>query len=102
MKLANALPTLLTALGLLWANVSSAAQMARFVSVKGKVRIEGTSNIDSWQIECKTVEGFLEAHSDFPLRTGQKNTPGPVDAHGEFFLEARALKSVERDGKPFS
>ena len=89
-------------LGLSWTQVTSGATLTRLVAVKGKVRIEGSSNIDTWQVESKAVSGFLEVGPEFPLSSGQKTSPGPVEARGEVVVEVRSLKSVEKDGKPFS
>jgi YceI-like protein len=84
------------------ASPGSAAQMTHFVPVKGKVRIEGTSNIDSWQVESKSVTGFLEAGPDLAGNGAQTPALGPVEGRGEVSIEARSLKSIEKDGKPFS
>src|SRR5581483_472245 len=89
-------------LGWLSACPSSAAQMTRLVAVKGKIRIEGTSNIDSWQVESKSVSGFLQAGPELTANGAQKLAPGPVEARGEVLVETSSLKSVEKDGKPFS
>jgi hypothetical protein len=89
-------------LGWLPACPVSAGQMTRFVAVKGKIRIEGTSNIDTWQVESKSPAGYLEAGPELTSHGSQKALPGPLDAHAEISVETRSLKSVEKDGKPFS
>jgi polyisoprenoid-binding protein YceI len=88
--------------GIVLAQVAAAATLTRLVAVKGKVRIEGSSNIDTWQVESKAVSGFLEVGPEFPLNSGQKSSVGPMEGRGEVTVEVRSLKSVEKDGKPFS
>jgi hypothetical protein len=68
------------------------------VSLKGKVRIEGTSNLDDWRVESRSLEGFMRVTSGFPIHTATSPLPARVEA----WLEVRSLKSIEKDGKPFS
>jgi hypothetical protein len=75
------------------------SQLIRFTPVQGRLRIDGTSNLDDWQVETKTVQGTMEAGPGFPWET---DLAGPVNARVEAFIDARSLKSIERDGKPFS
>ena len=77
------------------------AQSVRFETVKGKVRIEGTSNLDDWQVETKSVGGWLEAAPNFPEDTPPATGNGKK-ARAEVFIEVRSLRSIEKDGKPFS
>jgi hypothetical protein len=74
----------------------------RLDCVKSRLRIEGTSNIDTWQVESKSVTGFFEPRNELPLRHDLQLHPGPVEARGNLALDVRTLKSVEKDGKPFS
>ena len=75
----------------------------RFAARSGsRVRIEGTSNIHDWQAESSLVGGFLEVGPGFPMEPGQILQPGPVQAQAEVFIQVRSLKSVEKDGKPYS
>jgi hypothetical protein len=67
-----------------------------------KMRIEGTSNIHDWQVESPFIGGMLEVGANFPLEPGQAATPGKVEVKGEIFIQVRSLKSVEKDGKPYS
>jgi hypothetical protein len=67
-----------------------------------KMRIEGTSNIHDWQVESPFIGGMLEVGAGFPLEPGQAATPGKVEVKGEVFIQVRSLKSVEKDGKPYS
>jgi hypothetical protein len=67
-----------------------------------KMRIEGTSNIHDWQVESSIIGGSFQAGSDFPVEPGQAVKPGKVEAHGDIFLTVRSLKSLEKDGKPYS
>ena len=80
-----------------------AADMVKFSARSGsKMRLEGTSNIHDWQVESTLIGGYLEAGQGFPTEPGQNCTPGKVEAKGEAFVTARSLKSVEKDGKPYS
>ena len=80
-----------------------AADTIRFDALPGsKMRIEGTSSIHDWQVESKLIGGFLEAGSGFPVEPGQSVQPGKVDAKVEAFVPVRSLKSLEKDGKPYS
>jgi hypothetical protein len=95
----------LSLLGLLIALTSSlhADDTIRFDAMPGsKMRIEGTSSIHDWQIESKLIGGFLEAGAGFPVEPGQAVKPGKVDAKVEVFVPVRSLKSLEKDGKPYS
>jgi len=75
----------------------------RFSARSGsRVRIEGTSNIHDWQVESSIIGGFLEVGPDFPVEPGPTLQPGPVQAQAEAFIPVRSLKSVEKDGRPYS
>jgi hypothetical protein len=89
---------------LLLASVSlSAAEMTTYAARSGsKMRIEGTSNIHDWQVESPFIGGLLEAGPGFPMEPGQAVTPGKVEAKAEVFIQVRSLKSLEKDGKPYS
>jgi hypothetical protein len=67
-----------------------------------KLRLEGTSNIHDWQAESPIIGGSLEVGPNFPIEPGQAATPGKIEAKGEAFVTVRSLKSVEKDGKPYS
>ena len=82
------------------ASPRQAPALVRWTSVKGKVRVEGTSNIDDWQVETRAIEGFIEVSPDFP--NAGEIRDGTIAARGEVWLQARSLRSVEKDGKPFS
>jgi YceI-like domain len=68
----------------------------------GKVRIEGTSSIHDWQVEGRLIGGRLETGAGFPCEAGQTVSPGKVDAKVDVFIPVRSLKSVEKDGRPYS
>ncbi len=67
-----------------------------------RVRIEGTSNIHDWQVEGSLISGVLEAGPGISLEPGAAMQPGPVRATAEAFIMVRSLKSIEKDGKPYS
>ena len=81
----------------------AAGQTTTFTARSGsKMRIEGTSNIHDWQCESPFIAGMLEVGSGFPTEPGQPATPGKIDAKGDVFLTVRSLKSIEKDGRPYS
>jgi hypothetical protein len=67
-----------------------------------KMRIEGTSNIHDWQVESPFIGGMMEVGANFPLEPGQAVTPGKIEAKADVFIQVRSLKSLEKDGKPYS
>ncbi len=93
-------------IGLLWlasVSVPAAEQMTTYAARSGsKMRIEGTSNIHDWQVESPFIGGLLEVGPGFPTEPGQAATPGAVAAKAEVFIQVRSLKSLEKDGKPYS
>ena len=85
--------------------VNPVPPIQRFIGRPGsKVRIEGTANIihPTWQVESPIIGGFLEVGPGFPLEPGQTLEPGPVQAQAEAFISVRSLKSIEKDGRPYS
>lgn len=91
------------ALLLLAGLTAQAAEMTKYYARSGsKMRIEGTSNIHDWQVESSIIGGFLEVGPNFPVEPGQAATPGKVEANAAPFVSVRSLKSVEKDGKPYS
>jgi hypothetical protein len=82
---------------------SSALPTQRFLGRSGsRVRIEGTSNIHDWQVEGSIIGGFLDVGPGFPAAPGQTLQPGPVQAEAEAFVAVRSLRSVDKDGRPYS
>ena len=80
-----------------------AAEMTKYSARSGsKMRIEGTSTIHDWQVEGTLIAGSLEVGPNFPSEPGQAVTPGKVDANGDLYVMVRSLKSIEKDGKPYS
>ena len=80
-----------------------AAEMTTYAARSGsKMRIEGSSNIHDWQVESPIIGGSLELGPGFPTEAGQAVTPGKLEAKGEAFLLVRSLRSVEKDGSPYS
>jgi len=84
-------------------SAQAADQMTKYFARSGsKMRIEGTSTIHDWQVEGTLIGGYLEAGPNFPGEPGQDVAPGKIEAHAEPFIMVRSLKSVEKDGKPYS
>jgi hypothetical protein len=84
-------------------SVQAADEMTKYYARSGsKVRMEGTSNIHDWQVEGTLITGFFEVGPNFPAEPGQAATPGKIEAHAEPVITVRSLKSVEKDGKPYS
>jgi polyisoprenoid-binding protein YceI len=67
-----------------------------------KLRMEGTSNIHDWQVESPLISGAIQVGQGFPVDPGQAAPSGKIDVKGELFITVRSLKSVEKDGKPYS
>jgi polyisoprenoid-binding protein YceI len=80
-----------------------AAEMTTLGARSGsKMRIEGTSNIHDWQVECPFIGGSLQVGKGFPLQPGDAATPGKVEATGDVFIPVKSLKSIEKNGAPYS
>src|SRR5712675_1590590 len=85
------------------ASSSRAADSTRLDAMPGsKIRLEGTSSLHDWQAEATFIGGHLDAGAGFPLAQGQDVKPGKVEAMGDAWITVRALKSIEKDGKPYS
>ncbi len=81
----------------------SAAEMSTLTSRSGgKMRLEGTSEVHDWQAESQFIGGMMQVDKNFPLHPGAAVTRGKVQVTGEAFIEVRSIKSVARDGAPFS
>lgn len=84
-------------------SLQAADQKTTYAARSGsKMRIEGTSNIHDWQMESSIIGGMLEVGPGFPTEPGQAVTPGKIEAKAEAFITARSLKSLEKDGRPYS
>jgi hypothetical protein len=53
-------------------------------------------------VESPIIGGYLEVGPGFPVEPGQTLEPGPVQAQAEAFISVRSLKSIEKDGRPYS
>lgn len=85
------------------AALQAADQLTTYNARSGsKMRIEGTSNIHDWQVESPFIGGMMQVGPGFPTQPGQAVTPGKVEAKADVFIQVRSLKSVEKDGKPYS
>ena len=67
-----------------------------------KMRIEGTSTVHDWQVEGPLIGGSLEVGPKFPTEPGQAATPGKMEAKADIFVPVRSLRSIEKDGTPYS
>src|ERR1051325_149935 len=67
-----------------------------------KMRIEGTSTVHDWQSESPLILGYLEVGPNFPLEPGKNVAPGKVEIKGEATVTVKSLRSIEKDGKPYS
>ncbi len=79
-----------------------AAKPVRYAAKEGKLRIEGSSVVHDWQAEGREIRGFLEIPPDFPALSPRPLTPGAVQARAEASIPVGSLKSVEKDGRPYS
>jgi hypothetical protein len=66
------------------------------------VRIEGTSTVHDWQVEGHLIGGSAGLGSGFPTQLGAPVEAGAADATLNVFIPVRSLKSVEKDGRPYS
>src|ERR1043165_6762393 len=67
-----------------------------------KMRLEGTSTAHDWQSESPLILGYLEVGPNFPLEPGKNVAPGKVEIKGEATVTVKSLRSIEKDGKPYS
>lgn len=103
MKIRTLMAANLSLLLLLSVSAQAAEESARFYARSGsKLRMEGTSNIHDWQVESSLIGGYFEAGPNFPVEPGQAAAPGKYEAKAEPFVMVRSLKSIEKDGKPYS
>jgi len=80
-----------------------AAETTKFFARSGsKLRLEGTSNVHDWQVESPLIGGLIEVGENFPIEPGQAVKPGKVEARATPFVQVRSLKSIEKDGSPYS
>jgi hypothetical protein len=89
------------------AAAAGAGPLVRYVAVSkpgltNLVRIEGTSTVHDWQVEGRLIGGSAELGAGVPTRPGETPPPGAVDAKVNVFIPVRSLKSVEKDGSPYS
>lgn len=78
---------------------ATAADTTRYNATAGsKIRVEGTSTLHDWRVVSSLITGYLEVGPNFPKEPGQGVQPGKVDAHGEAIVNARSLRSINKDG----
>jgi hypothetical protein len=83
-------------------SLQAADKTQLFARSGSKMRLEGTSNIHDWQVEGSLIGGSIEVGQNFPTEPGQACTAGKVEAKGAAFVTVLGLKSIEKDGKPYS
>lgn len=66
------------------------------------VRIEGTSTVHDWQVEGRLIGGSAGFGQGFPTQPGAPAATDPVQANVSVFIPVRSLKSVEKNGRPYS
>ena len=77
--------------------------LTRFYAKSGsKMKLEGRSNVRDWQAETSLISGFFEVGPDFPLEPGLSVRQGKMEARAQPTIMVRTLKSVDRDGRPYS
>jgi hypothetical protein len=89
------------------ATAGAAGPLVRYVAVSkpgltNLVRIEGTSTVHDWQVESHLIGGSAELGTGLPTQPGAQSLPGTVDAKVNAFIPVRSLKSVEKNGSPYS
>ena len=85
----------------------AAGPLIRYVAISkpgltNLVRIEGTSTVHDWQVEGHLIGGSAELGTGLLTRPGAQALPGVVDAKVSVFIPVRSLKSVEKNGSPYS
>ena len=85
----------------------AAGPLVRYVAISkpgltNLVRIEGTSTVHDWQVESHLIGGSAELGTGLPTQPGAQSLPGIVDAKVNAFIPVRSLKSVEKNGSPYS
>jgi hypothetical protein len=79
----------------------AADQLVRFQPAQeSRVRIEGTGTVHDWQVQGKTINGFLEVGAGFPIEPRQEVRPGKIAARTEVSIPAISLQGVDLNGKP--
>ncbi len=85
----------------------AAGPLVRYVAISkpgltNLVRIEGTSTVHDWQVEGHLIGGSAEFGAGLPTGPGAQALPSVVDAKVSVFIPVRSLKSVEKNGSPYS
>lgn len=102
MKLRTLIAVNLALLATIGLSLPATAAVSYSARSGSKMRIEGTSNIHDWQVQSTLIGGSLEAGDNFPTEPGQEVKPGKVEAQADAFVTVNSLKSVEKDGQPYS
>ena len=87
--------------------VGAGGPLVRYVAISkpgltNLVRIEGTSTVHDWQVEGHLIGGSAELGTGLPTQPGAQVLLGVVDAKVSVFIPVRSLKSVEKNGSPYS
>jgi polyisoprenoid-binding protein YceI len=75
----------------------SAAQPVRYEAQAGgsKMKVDGTSTLHDWTLECGVIAGFMELDASFP-DSGDKTAPSAVKPRVEVSVPVRQLKSGKK------
>ena len=89
------IPSLAAALSLGAILAASAAETVRYEAQPGgsKMKIDGTSTIHDWTVECGVIGGFMEFDATFPDNTA---VPSAVKPRVEVTIPVRQLKSGKK------
>lgn len=87
----------LAAICLLAAASAHAAESVRYEAQPGgsKMKLDGTSTLHDWSVECGVIGGFMELDASFPNASATA-APNAVKAKVETIVPVRSLKSGKK------
>jgi hypothetical protein len=74
----------------------------RYTNVESSLRFEGSNTIHDWVVVGREINCSLKAGSGFPAQLRQALAPKEVKVWCEGSIPVKSLKSIERDGSPYS
>ena len=82
---------------LVFTAVSVAAETVRYQARPGSsMKIDGTSTVHDWTVECGIIGGYMEFDSNFPLDKSQGTPDLKVTPKVEVNINVRSLKSGKK------